>query len=288
MSMPLIRQESGVEQYLKEIQNVALLTALQEQQLAKRMKKMNSKVPAEALDAREAREQFIKANLRLVVSVAKNYLNKGLAFLDLIEEGNLGLLKAVQRFDPARKCRFSTYATWWIRQAIRRALVNTSKTVRVPSYMVEIIAKWKAVANEFTQKHGRKPDMHEIVEAMDLGSESIEILKRAINASDNFARPVSLDVMWPTNEVADGKEAASPDKAVLSQMETERIDLLLKTINEREAAVLRLRYGLYDGQPLTLGDIGKRLKITRERVRQIEKIALRKLNKQMGANHEED
>jgi RNA polymerase primary sigma factor len=249
---------------------------------------MNSKVPAEALDARDAREQFIKANLRLVVSVAKNYLNKGLAFLDLIEEGNLGLLKAVQRFDPARKCRFSTYATWWIRQAIRRALVNTSKTVRVPSYMVEIIAKWKAVANEFTQKHNRKPDLHEIAEAMDLGSESIEILKRAINASDNFARPVSLDVMWPTNEVADGKEAASPEKAVLSQMDTERIDLLLKTINEREAAVLRLRYGLYDGQPMTLGDIGKKLRITRERVRQIEKIALRKLNKQLGSNHEDD
>ena len=286
--MPLIRQESGVEQYLKEIQNVALLTALQEQQLAKRMKNMNSKVPAKAQDARDAREQFIKANLRLVVSVAKNYLNKGLAFLDLIEEGNLGLLRAVQRFDPARKCRFSTYATWWIRQAIRRALVNTSKTVRVPSYMVEIIAKWKAVANEFTQKHGRKPDMHEIAEAMDLGSESIEILKRAINASDNFARPVSLDVMWPTNEVADAKAAASPDTSAFSQMETERIDMLLKTINEREAAVLRLRYGLYDGQPMTLGDIGKKLRITRERVRQIEKIALRKLNKKLVENHEEE
>jgi RNA polymerase primary sigma factor len=288
MPMPLIRQESGVEQYLKEIQSVALLTALQEQQLAKRMKKMNSKVPAHAQDARDAREQFIKANLRLVVSVAKNYLNKGLAFLDLIEEGNLGLLRAVQRFDPARKCRFSTYATWWIRQAIRRALVNTSKTVRVPSYMVEIIAKWKAVANEFTQKHGRKPDMHEIAEAMDLGTESLEILKRAINASDNFARPVSLDVMWPNNEVADSKEVASPDQAVFSQMESERIDMLLKTINEREAAVLRLRYGLYDGQPMTLGDIGKKLRITRERVRQIEKIALRKLNKQLGSNHEDE
>src|ERR1043165_8130695 len=121
-AMTLIRQESGVEQYLKEIQNVSLLTAKQEQELARRMTKMNSSVPAKAQDARDARELFIKSNLRLVVSVAKNYLNKGLAFLDLIEEGNLGLLRAVQRFDPARKCRFSTYATWWIRQAIRRAL----------------------------------------------------------------------------------------------------------------------------------------------------------------------
>src|SRR5438477_5639980 len=173
-AMALIRQESGVEQYLKEIQSVALLTALQEQQLARRMKKMNSSVPLEAQDARDAREQFIRANLRLVVSVAKNYLNKGLSFLDLIEEGNLGLLRAVQRFDPRRKCRFSTYGTWWIRQAIRRALVNTAKTVRVPSYMVEIIARWKNVANEFLQKHGRKPDLGEIAEAMDLGTESLE------------------------------------------------------------------------------------------------------------------
>jgi RNA polymerase primary sigma factor len=287
-AMPLIRQESGVEQYLKEIQDVALLTALQEQQLAKRMKKMNSKVDSEAADARAAREQFIKANLRLVVSVAKNYLNKGLSFLDLIEEGNLGLLRAVQRFDPRKKCRFSTYATWWIRQAIRRALVNTAKTVRVPSYMVEIIAKWKTIQNEFTQKHGRKPDMHEIAEAMDLGTESLEILKRAINASDNFSRPVSLDVMWPTNEVADLKESSSPDKSVLNQMDSERIETLLRSINEREAAVLRLRYGLYDGQPMTLGDIGKRLRITRERVRQIEKIALRKLNKRLGGKDGEE
>ncbi|MBI3855781.1 MAG: sigma-70 family RNA polymerase sigma factor [Planctomycetes bacterium] len=287
-AMPLIRQESGVEQYLKEIQHVALLSALQEQQLARRMKKMNSRVAAEAQDARDAREQFIKANLRLVVSVAKNYLNKGLSFLDLIEEGNLGLLRAVQRFDPARKCRFSTYATWWIRQAIRRALVNTAKTVRVPSYMVEIIAKWKTVANEFTQKHGRKPDMQEIAEAMDLGTESLEILKRAINASDNFSRPLSLDVMWPTNEVADAKESSLPETTVFSQMDTERIDLLLKSINEREAAVLRLRYGLYDSQPMTLGDIGKKLRITRERVRQIEKIALRKLNRRLASNHEDE
>ena len=285
--LSMIRQESGVEQYLKEIQDVALLTAEQERQLAYRMKKMTSKKPEEVKDAKDARENFIKANLRLVVSVAKNYLNKGLSFLDLIEEGNLGLLRAVQRFDPKRKCRFSTYATWWIRQAIRRALVNTAKTVRVPSYMVEIIAKWKTVANEFTQKHGRKPDMHEIAEAMQLGEESIEILKRAINASDNFSRPVSLDVMWPTNEVADGKESSLPDKTVFSQMDSERIENLLRSINEREAAVLRLRYGLYDGQPMTLGDIGKRLRITRERVRQIEKIALRKLHKRLVARDEE-
>ena len=269
--------QSPLETYLREINEMALLTADEEKMLAHRI----------ADGDNSARDRMVRANLRLVVNIARGYVGKGLSLQDLIEEGNLGLLRAVQRFDPARKCRFSTYGTWWIRQAIRRALVNTAKTVRVPSYMVEIIAKWKAVANEFTQKHGRKPDITELAEAMDLGKESLEILKRAINASDNFSRPVSLDVMWPTNEIADGKESSLPDKAVFSQMDTERIDMILKAINPREAEVLRYRYGLYDGQPMTLGDIGKKLRITRERVRQIEKIALRKLNKKMGPNNED-
>ncbi len=190
--------------------------------------------------------------------------------------------------DPARRCRFSTYALWWIRPAIRRALVNTAKTVRVPSYMVEIIAKWKSVQNDFTQKHGRRPDISEVAAEMDMGDESLAILKRAINASDNFSHPVSLDVMWPTSEVADCKENSLPDRTVFSQMDSERIENLLRSINEREASVLRLRYGLYDGQPMTLGDIGKRLRITRERVRQIEKIALRKLHKRLVSRNEED
>ena len=284
----IIRQESGVEQYLKEIQNVALLTAEQEHELSYRMRKMTSKKEAERKDGDAARERFIRANLRLVVSVAKNYVNKGLSFLDLIEEGNLGLLRAVSRFDPARKCRFSTYGTWWIRQAIRRALVNTSKTVRVPSYMVEIIAKMKMVQSQFTQKFGRAPDVHEMAERMDLGKEGVAILKRAINASDNFSRPVSLDVMWPTGEVANAADTLTPDQTVLSQMDTERIDVLLKSINEREALVLRHRYGLYDGPPMTLGDIGKLLKITRERVRQIEKIALKKLHTIIASQDGED
>ena len=283
----MLRQESGVEQYLKEIQHASLLTAEQERQLARRMTKMESKKEEEAMDAQEARQQFIKANLRLVVSVAKNYVNKGLSFLDLIEEGNLGLLKAVSRFDPNRGFRFSTYATWWIRQAIRRALVNTSKTVRVPSYMVEIISKMKLVKNAFIQEHSRAPDINELSDLMDLGRESLAILKRAINAADNFSRPVSLDVMWPTNEVADMSDNNSPDKIVFSQMDSERLEHLLRSINQREAEVLRLRYGLYDGQPMTLGDIGKRLKITRERVRQIEKIALKKLNKRLASWNED-
>ncbi len=278
--MSIIREETGVEQYLKEIQSVPLLTAEQERQLAKRMKGFKSKDPVRIDDARAAREQFIKANLRLVVSVAKNYVNKGLAFLDLIEEGNLGLLKAVSRFDPRKKCRFSTYATWWIRQAIRRALVNTAKTVRIPSYMVEVISKWKSTTAELSQKLGRKPDISEISVAMGFGDEGMEILKRAMNASDNLGRPVSLDVMWPSSEVADIKDKSdSRDNDPFADFNTERMELLLKSVNDREAEVLRMRYGLYDGQAMTLGDIGKRLKITRERVRQVEKIALKKLHR---------
>jgi len=194
----------------------------------------------------------------------------------------------VSRFDPARKCRFSTYATWWIRQAIRRALVNTAKTVRIPSYMVEIIAKWKCVVSELSQKLGRKPDISEIAEEMNLGGEGMEILKRAMNAAENLGRPVSLDVMWPTSEVADLKDAAFADKNVFTSMDAERIEGLLKSINEREASVLRFRYGLYDGQAMTLGDIGKKLKITRERVRQIEKIALKKLHKRLVKRAEDE
>ena len=281
-------QESGVEQYIKDIQGVPLLTAEQERQLAKRMKKLKSEKPDQAADARQAREHLIRANLRLVVSIAKNYVNKGLSYLDLIEEGNLGLLRAVPRFDPTRGCRFSTYATWWIRQAVRRGLANTAKTVRVPSYMIEIIAKWKMIKSELTQKLGRKPDIQELADAMDLGKESLQILKRAINASDNFSRPVSLDVMWPTNEVEDTKDSSHPDKTVFSQMETERMERLLQSINEREASVLRLRFGLYDGQPMTLGEIGKRHRITRERVRQIEKIALRKLNNRLVSQNKDE
>jgi len=281
----LVRQESGVEQYLKEIQAVPLLTAREEMALARRMKKINSSKPEEKQDAMKAREEFIRANLRLVVSIAKYFANRGLSLLDLIEEGNLGLLHAVEKFNPARKCRFSTYATWWIQQAMRRALINTGKTVRLPSYLVEIIAKWKTLEHGFLQKHGRVPEIAEAAVEMGLGKEGVEILKRAIRASENFSRPVSLDVMWAaTGEVADeradrqgGDGGSSPSHADL-----ERIATLLGSISEREAAVLRLRFGLYEGHPMTLDEIGRKLRLTRERVRQIQKAALSKLQERFS------
>jgi len=281
-------QEAGIEQYMKEIQSVPLLKAHEEGALARRMKKISSRKEEERRDALQAREAFIKANLRLVVSIARYFTNKGLSFLDLIEEGNLGLLRAVEKFDLARKCRFSTYATWWIRQAMRRALINTGKTVRLPSYMVEIIARWKTLERGFIQKHGRNPDVFEAAAEMGLGKEGVEILGRAIRASENFSRPASLDVMWATTgQVADGREEDPSGGSGSSPVDFERIRTLLGTINEREAAVLKLRFGLYEGHPMTLGEIGKRLRLTRERVRQIQKAALSKLQERLTKEGDE-
>ena len=267
--------EAGVEQYLKDIQAVPLLKASEERQLARRMKKVSSSRPEERRDALEAREQFIKANLRLVVSIAKYYRNKGLSFLDLVEEGNLGLLRAAEKFDLARKCRFSTYATWWIRQAMRRALINTGRTVRLPSYLIEIIAQWKGAERGFLQRHGRTPDLSEAADAMGLGTKGIDLLSRAMRASQNFQRPASLDLVSETSgEVPDGRDASLPSNL-------EQVRALMSRINEREAAVLRLRFGLYEGHPMTLGEIGRKLRVTRERVRQIQKAAIAKLQENL-------
>jgi len=264
-------RESGIEQYLLEIRQAPLLKAEEERALAKRMRNADSDREDERKDAKHARDLFIRSNLRLVVSVAKQYANRGLSFLDLIEEGNVGLIHAVSKFDLGRNCRFSTYATWWIRQAMRRALMSAGRAVRLPSYLVELIARWNTLAREFARKHGRNPELHEASEALGLGKRGPGVLGRALQASESFSRTVSLDALWAEGDGnVPGVEPEEP-------LEPSRIEALLGAIDEREARVLRYRFGLYEGHPLTLGEIGKKLKITRERVRQIQMCALAKL-----------
>lgn len=260
-------KEVGLETYFKEINRIKLLTPEEEKQLARRV---------QAGDV-EARERMIKANLRLVVSIAKNYVERGLSLLDLIEEGNLGLLKAVERFDPDADCRFSTYATWWIKQSIKRALIDTVKTVRIPSYMVELISKWKNVTSELNVKLGRQPTFDEVAEALRIPAANLGIIKTAIRASNSSSQTISIENMWTLSEVLEDKDAKQPADILLDEYEVETIQKLLASIDERDAKILRMRYGLDSGDPMTLKEIGEKVNLSRERVRQIENEALKKL-----------
>src|SRR5689334_7312158 len=246
----------NIDEYLREIQSVALLTGPQELALARRMKKSSSSREQERRDAEEARHEFIRANLRLVVSIAKCFAQRGLPLADLIEEGNLGLLRAVEKFDPSRGFRFSTYATWWIRQAIRRGLLNTAGTVRIPSYLVEIIAQWRLFERTFTQKHGRPPSRDEVAAGLKLGKGGPALLERARLSVENFSRPASLDVVAAaTGQIEDVRAPRGSDVFPGVSSDGAGIEALLKSITGREAEVLRLRYGLYSGHAMTLDEI---------------------------------
>jgi RNA polymerase primary sigma factor len=262
--------ESCLETYLKEINEVALLTADQEKELARRVRVGDA----------AARDHMIRANLRLVVSIAKRYANRGLVLQDLIAEGNIGLMKAVERFNPDLNCRFSTYAAWWIKQSIRRALVNTVRTVRVPSYMVELISHWKGVATELSYQLGRAPKADEIAEGLAFENrivhdESFDVVERTIRGG---AAPASSDAFWTASDAIEDAKAKRPDQEFLTTCEIEKLNELLGIIDEREALILRLRYGFGDAEPMTLKEIGEVVSLTRERVRQIEGEALRKLH----------
>ena len=260
-------KEVGLETYFREINRIPLLTAKQERELAHRIR---------AGDA-EARDLMIRANLRLVVSIAKNYVDRGLSLLDLIEEGNVGLLKAVERFDPDEECRFSTYATWWIKQSIKRALIDTVKTVRIPSYMVEIIAKWKNTASELAIKLGRQPTFYEIAETLNVPPENWAIIKTAIRVSNSSSQTISIENMWTLSEILEDKNMEAPDELLFREVDIELVQKLLNVIDDRDAQILRMRFGLDDGDPMTLKEIGQRVNLSRERVRQIENEALKKL-----------
>ena len=264
--------ETTLQTYLREINRYALLTADQEKTLARRV---------QAGD-RDAWEEMVRANLRLVVNISRSYLGRGLTFMDLIEEGNLGLLRAVEGFEPSQGYRFSTYGSWWIKQAVKRAIINKAKTIRIPAYMVEMIAKAKGVSVVLQDRLGRPPSMEEIAGEMDLPREKIVIMKRA---AQTVAAATGGDEDNPFGlaEMLADPNAKPPDEVLFEQYEKDTLYRLLDAIDEREAKVLRMRYGLGGIEPRTLKEIGEVLSLTRERVRQIENEALGKLNSQMVA-----
>ena len=259
--------DDPVRMYLKEIVKVPLLTAEEEQDLAKRMTEGDE----------EARKKLTEANLRLVVSIAKRYVGRGMLFLDLIQEGNLGLIRAVEKFDYTKGYKFSTYATWWIRQAITRAIADQARTIRIPVHMVETINKVIRVSRQLLQELGHDPSAEEIAQAMDLPPEKVrEILKVA-------QEPVSLET--PIGEEEDShlgdfipdEEASAPSEVASLSLLREQLFDVMDTLTPREKKVLELRFGLTDGRTRTLEEVGREFGVTRERIRQIEAKALRKL-----------
>lgn len=272
--MPASAVKNGLEIYLKQIDASPLLTAEQERELC--WKIMHENCPC-------ARDTMIRSNLRLVVNLAKRYNNRGLPLTDLIEEGNIGLLRAVEAFDPEQGARFSTYASWWIKQAIKRALINAVQPIHIPAYMVELIARWKRASAELQDKLGRPPSIQELAEVMELPPKKVRIIRKAVRA---FQRPAQTggtgnDDGPMLSEMLSDTRTPSPDEQVLNRDDLNTIQRLLDAIDSREAIVLRLRFGLDGREPLTLKQIGREIGLTRERVRQIEIEALRKLNERL-------
>lgn len=259
--------EDPVRMYLKEIGKVPLLTAEEEVELAKRMSEGDE----------EAKKRLAEANLRLVVSIAKRYVGRGMLFLDLIQEGNLGLIKAVEKFDYQKGFKFSTYATWWIRQAITRAIADQARTIRIPVHMVETINKLIRVSRQLLQELGREPSPEEIAAELDMPVERVREILKISQEPVSLETPIGEEEDSHLGDFIQDDNVPVPAEAAAQTLLKEQLDEVLGTLTEREQKVLRLRFGMNDGRARTLEEVGKEFDVTRERIRQIEAKALRKL-----------
>ncbi|MCO6456231.1 MAG: sigma-70 family RNA polymerase sigma factor [Pirellulaceae bacterium] len=259
--------QTPLETYLREINETALLSAQDEHDLARRISDGDVR----------ARDRMVRANLRLVVNIARGYTGKGLGLQDLIEEGNLGLLRAVEGFDPSVGTRFSTYASYWIKQSIKRALINSAKTIRIPAYMVELLSKWRRANTRLADELGRTPTHEEIARVLGLPKKKLPIIKKAIRIYNSTPQTDQAEAGWSLGEMIMDERLKSPEEELVENDAMKHVLHMLDKMDPREATVLKMRFGLNDSQPHTLKEIGERLGLTRERVRQIETEALGKL-----------
>ena len=270
--------DDPVKMYLKDIGRVPLLSADDEIELARRMQEGDE----------EAKKKLSEANLRLVVSIAKRYVGRGMLFLDLIQEGNLGLMKAVEKFDYQKGFKFSTYATWWIRQAITRAIADQARTIRIPVHMVETINKLTRVSRILLQKYGREPTPAEIAAEMNISEERVREIQRIAQDPVSLETPIGEEEDSHLGDFIEDDKTVTPSDSVSTTMLKETLLSVLNSLTPREEKVLRLRYGVDDGRPRTLEEVGREFNVTRERIRQIEAKALRKLRHPSRSKHLKD
>jgi RNA polymerase primary sigma factor len=260
--------QTPLETYLREINETALLSADDEKELATQIGDGDTR----------ARDRMVRANLRLVVNIARGYTGKGLSLQDLIEEGNLGLLRAVEGFDPCMGTRFSTYASYWIKQSIKRALINSAKTIRIPAYMVELLSKWRRASSRLAEELRRTPTPEEVARVLGLPKKKLPIIKKAIKIYNSTPQTDQSEAGWSLGEMVMDERTKTPEDELVEHDVLGHVRQMMQTMDPREATVLRMRFGLDDMEPRTLKEIGEQLNLTRERVRQIETEALNRLS----------